>query len=227
MLCAAFSVSLSGSFKYPDDATTSSCSLPPPTSCISRTSVPAYPRTHHPEPKPLPTVYHISYTVYRSLIVAIMGLSNDSARAHAAPTDVSKPALDIIDIRLVAVEINLKDEIRTLFQAEDGPRKLPTLLLYNERGLQIFEEVNTHNKKKPCPLPPPLPPHFFPKNNNNYSSPFDFMLFLGSRTLTARQITYLEEYYLTNDEIKVLTNSAASIAQQIPKGAMVIELGSG
>lgn len=53
------------------------------------------------------------------------------------------------------------------------------------------------------------------------------MLFLASRTLTALQITYLEEYYLTNDEIKVLTNSAASIAQQIPKGAMVIELGSG
>lgn len=46
-------------------------------------------------------------------------------------------------------------------------------------------------------------------------------------SLTACQITYLDEYYLTNDEIKVLKDSASSIAERIPKGAMVIELGSG
>lgn len=78
-----------------------------------------------------------------------MGASNDSGLAHAALPSDPKPALDIIDIRLVAVEINLKDEIQTLFQPEDGPRKLPTLLLYNERGLQIFEEVKANQ-------PPPL-----------------------------------------------------------------------
>ncbi|KAF3767773.1 hypothetical protein M406DRAFT_288979 [Cryphonectria parasitica EP155] len=88
--------------------------------------------------------------------------------------------MDILDIRSAAVETNLKDEIHTLLKPKDGPRKLPTLLLYNERGLQIFE-----------------------------------------------QITYLEEYYLTNDEIKVLTASASKIAEKIPNGAMVIELGSG
>lgn len=51
-------------------------------------------------------------------------------------------ALDIIDIRCAAVEINLKDEINALFKPKVGPRKLPTLLLYDERGLQLFEEAN-------------------------------------------------------------------------------------
>lgn len=55
----------------------------------------------------------------------------------------STPTLDIIDIRSAAVELNLKEEIRTLFKPKHGPRTMPTLLLYNERGLQIFEQV-TH-----------------------------------------------------------------------------------
>jgi uncharacterized SAM-dependent methyltransferase len=45
--------------------------------------------------------------------------------------------------------------------------------------------------------------------------------------LTFRQITYLEEYYLTNSEIQVLRRSARAIAKAIPSGSMVIELGSG
>lgn len=59
---------------------------------------------------------------------------------------------------------------------------------------------------------PPASPH------NQYPS---------TVSLTARQITYLDEYYLTNDEIKVLEDSASSIVERIPEGAMVIELGSG
>ncbi|KAM7203815.1 C-type lectin fold [Naviculisporaceae sp. PSN 640] len=92
----------------------------------------------------------------------------------------SNSGLDIIDIRRVAVETNLKAEILSMFHAKDGPRKLPTLLLYDEKGLQLFE-----------------------------------------------RITYLEEYYLTNDEIAVLESSAAEIARFIPSGSMIIELGSG
>ncbi|KAK1777450.1 C-type lectin protein [Copromyces sp. CBS 386.78] len=87
---------------------------------------------------------------------------------------------DIIDIRRVAVEINLKTEITSMFRPKNGPRQLPTLLLYNERGLQLFE-----------------------------------------------RITYLEEYYLTNDEIEILTKHATEMSEFIPSGAMVIELGSG
>jgi len=90
------------------------------------------------------------------------------------------PSIDIIDIRRDAVEINLKGEILSLLKPESGPKKLPTLLLYNERGLQLFEEI-----------------------------------------------TYLEEYYLTNAEIDVLERSADSIAKAIKPGSMVIELGSG
>lgn len=84
-----------------------------------------------------------------------MGASTESpiaqAGANSSPEQAAKSAstqlrpvssLDIIDIRTAAVEINLKDEIRALISPEKGPRKLPTLLLYNERGLQLFEEVN-------------------------------------------------------------------------------------
>jgi len=88
--------------------------------------------------------------------------------------------LDIIDIRHAAVEINLKTEVLSQFHATDGPRTLPTLLLYDERGLQLFEKI-----------------------------------------------TYLEEYYLTNDEIAVLQVFAADIVKNVPSGAMIIELGSG
>jgi hypothetical protein len=42
-----------------------------------------------------------------------------------------------------------------------------------------------------------------------------------------KQITYLEEYYLTNSEINVLQTSSDNIAKAIPSGSMVVELGSG
>lgn len=40
-------------------------------------------------------------------------------------------------------------------------------------------------------------------------------------------ITYLDEYYLTNAEIEALTKHADALAEHIPAGARVIELGSG
>ena len=49
--------------------------------------------------------------------------------------------IDIIDIRHDAVELNLKDEIHKSLRPQSGVRQLPTLLLYSERGLQLFEEV--------------------------------------------------------------------------------------
>lgn len=54
--------------------------------------------------------------------------------------DMSK--IDIIDIRHDTVEFNLKADILTSLRPESGPKKLPTLLLYDERGLQLFEEVS-------------------------------------------------------------------------------------
>lgn len=54
--------------------------------------------------------------------------------------------VDIIDIRHDAVEISLKDEIVKSLKPQEGPKRLPTLLLYDERGLQLFEEVCTRTK---------------------------------------------------------------------------------
>ncbi|KAI0132334.1 C-type lectin protein [Xylariales sp. AK1849] len=98
----------------------------------------------------------------------------------AAKSPGEHAGMDIIDIRQAAVEINLKEEIHNLFRPQEGPRRMPTLLLYDEKGLQLFE-----------------------------------------------QITYLEEYYLTNYEIQILRRSARAIAKAIPSGSMVVELGSG
>lgn len=65
----------------------------------------------------------------------------DKAGRTGTPPPVSSPNLNIIDIRCAAVEINIKEEINSLFKAQDGPRRLPTLLLYDEQGLQLFEAV--------------------------------------------------------------------------------------
>lgn len=88
---------------------------------------------------------------------------------------------NIIDIRSDAASIELKQLILDGLQSKnDGERTLPTLLLYDDAGLKLFE-----------------------------------------------RITYLEEYYLTGDEIEVLEQHAARIAERIPQDAMVVELGSG
>lgn len=64
------------------------------------------------------------------------------ATKQQAVQPVGKHVLDIIDIRRVAVETNLKDDIISMWNPTNGPRRLPTLLLYNERGLQLFEDVS-------------------------------------------------------------------------------------
>lgn len=56
--------------------------------------------------------------------------------------EMAVPKVDIIDIRHDAVELSLKDEILNSLNPQEGPKRLPTLLLYDERGLQLFEEVN-------------------------------------------------------------------------------------
>lgn len=62
--------------------------------------------------------------------------------AKEVPKMGSVSNIDIIDIRHDAVEVNLKDEILRSLRPESGIKTLPTLLLYNERGLQLFEEVS-------------------------------------------------------------------------------------
>jgi hypothetical protein len=66
--------------------------------------------------------------------------------AKMAPRRCCKPTItsdiDIIDIRCDAIEMDLKVEIMSMLKPAVGPKKLPTLLLYDEQGLQIFEKVN-------------------------------------------------------------------------------------
>ena len=89
--------------------------------------------------------------------------------------------VSIVDIRQKGLSVSLVEEIRENLRPKKGEEKrLPTLLLYDERGLKIFEHI-----------------------------------------------TYLEEYYLTNAEIEVLTTHAAKIAKSIGEGSMIVELGSG
>lgn len=88
----------------------------------------------------------------------------------------------IIDIRQEALT-PLADQISSGLRPKDGGEKtLPTLLLYNEEGLKLFEKI-----------------------------------------------TYLEEYYLTGQEIAVLEQYADRIADRIAlqPGSIVVELGSG
>lgn len=116
----------------------------------------------------------------------------------ASPKSHHNSNFNIIDIRHDGAEIELKDEILASLRPKSGLKSLPTLLLYDERGLQIYEEVGI------CLLG----------------------AFINHVNLWI-QITYLSEYYLTNAEIDVLERSAESIAANIPSNSMVVELGSG
>jgi hypothetical protein len=69
------------------------------------------------------------------------GPPEQTLAAKGVPKMDSVSTIDIIDIRHDAVEVNLKDEILKSLRPESGSKTLPTLLLYNERGLQLFEEV--------------------------------------------------------------------------------------
>ncbi|KAK5133709.1 hypothetical protein LTR08_007463 [Meristemomyces frigidus] len=100
-------------------------------------------------------------------------------RAATAGANVSQT--NIIDIRSDTSGFELKQMIAAGLQATVGKEKtLPTLLLYDDQGLKLFE-----------------------------------------------RITYLEEYYLTGEEICLLEEHADSIAGCMPAGCMLVELGSG
>lgn len=64
--------------------------------------------------------------------------AGDAATPRKMPTPRH---LDIIDIRGEQVDFNLKEEIVNQLNPVSGHRTLPTMLLYDERGLQLFEDV--------------------------------------------------------------------------------------
>ena len=87
----------------------------------------------------------------------------------------------ILDIRSGVLDTDMVDAIQTMLRPSEGQiRSLPTLLLYDEKGLQLFEDI-----------------------------------------------TYLEDYYLTNAEIEVLQTHAEEMVKSVSPGSLVVELGSG
>ncbi|KAJ5943333.1 hypothetical protein N7516_003501 [Penicillium verrucosum] len=89
--------------------------------------------------------------------------------------------VEIVNIHQDDMEFSLVDEIyKNLDSPSARQRTFPTLLLYDTKGLKLFEEI-----------------------------------------------TYLDEYYLTNTEIEILTKHAKRIVARIPENAQLVELGSG
>ncbi|KAI1116913.1 DUF323 domain protein [Nemania sp. NC0429] len=61
--------------------------------------------------------------------------------AYRPEQGVAETPVDLIDIRRDTVKANLREEIYRLFHPQEGPRELPTLLLYDAEGLQLFEKI--------------------------------------------------------------------------------------
>ncbi|KAI6034926.1 histidine-specific methyltransferase [Pisolithus orientalis] len=95
--------------------------------------------------------------------------------------------IPIIDIRstahsvtVAALEDGIRANVLAGFSKPYNEKELPNLLLYNEEGLRLFE-----------------------------------------------QITYQPDYYLTGLEIDILSRHAHQIANSVPDGAILLELGAG
>lgn len=63
------------------------------------------------------------------------------ASASAVPRKGADVPLDIVDIRAGQVDFDMKGEIMSMMDPSNAQRALPTMLLYDERGLQLFEKV--------------------------------------------------------------------------------------
>lgn len=150
-----------------------------------------------PPPVPAPREYGIPFCESETVRIGQLSSSPDIEFAEVGKLDVglkvselafspSKSPLkspsqhNIIDIRRSKLELSLKDEILAGLKKPEGEKTLPTLLLYDAKGLKLFQDI-----------------------------------------------TYLDEYYLTNAEIELLNENARGIAERIPHGAAIIELGSG
>lgn len=74
----------------------------------------------------------------------------------------------------------INDIIAGLMPKENDEKVIPTVILYDDRGLQLFD-----------------------------------------------QITYIDEYYLTNCEIDILDKHVDQLTEYIASGSCIIELGAG
>jgi L-histidine Nalpha-methyltransferase / hercynylcysteine S-oxide synthase len=132
-----------------------------------------------PPPPPPPVTEYLSSSPSDGIIHLTDGLK-DIKQPSVQVAPISTKKAEIIDIRSSKLELSLKDDIYEGLKKPEGERTLPTLLLYDEAGLNLFQDI-----------------------------------------------TYLDEYYLTNAEIQLLEENAFKIAKGIPDGAVIVELGSG
>jgi hypothetical protein len=88
----------------------------------------------------VPLPQHVHHDEQRGL-QQVMGENGNYEGLVVGEHHGSKSKVNIIDIRRAAVELDLKDQILSMFHTTQGPRQLPTLLLYDARGLQLFEDV--------------------------------------------------------------------------------------
>ncbi|RKF58925.1 Ergothioneine biosynthesis protein 1 [Erysiphe neolycopersici] len=70
-------------------------------------------------------------------------MSVDLSSCERFTADISSPNKSIFDIRSSNVDNQLTEEVLKSLHSVSGSKSLPTMLLYNERGLQLFEEI-TH-----------------------------------------------------------------------------------
>ncbi|KAI1314339.1 hypothetical protein EDD11_002280 [Mortierella claussenii] len=94
---------------------------------------------------------------------SISSITDDQDLEHAAP------AFDLPKLILSG-----------LCPSEGASKTIPTMVLYDDRGLQLFDEI-----------------------------------------------TYLDEYYLTQDEIDILERDGDRLVEHIPDNSVVVELGAG
>jgi hypothetical protein len=67
---------------------------------------------------------------------------SNASTLHRTMGSVGPTAVPILDIRVGATEFDILQDIKTgLRPADGGEKKLPTLLLYDEAGLRLFEKI--------------------------------------------------------------------------------------
>ncbi|KAF9977950.1 hypothetical protein BGZ73_004390 [Actinomortierella ambigua] len=100
------------------------------------------------------------------------GLPSPEGSASDSEGDASQADGSVLDLPKMILD--------GLTKPAGQEKSIPTLVLYDDRGLQLFDEI-----------------------------------------------TYLDEYYLTNEEIDVLTKDVDRMIEHIPDNSVVVELGAG
>lgn len=57
---------------------------------------------------------------------------------------INQPAVEIIDIRAHSKEDAIRDEIIAGLSRPEGQKSVPAILLYDERGLRLYDELTTN-----------------------------------------------------------------------------------